>query len=465
MVEHKIILIAVFLFVITSLFLGNNLNKPFYGEHDWNGVRYGNIARNYLRYGLFETRFGQVENSGTVKSKEFEFYTHYPPLMPLLITLSYKIFGISEWSTRLVPLLATSGTISLIFLIGKSLFNFKTGALAALLVLFTPMVLYFGKNPVHEPVVLFFVLISFLGFIETYNLQKQKRKVPLKYTIMFFGGMILAELTAWAGYFLVPALTLVLLIKRDFKFVRSLIPWWILSVVIFSSHILHVYILTESPFGGSLVESLLQRTSLSEAGRLQGFNVISYLNQLRLWISALYTITLVSLSVLGMVVLGKNKTWLVLVWGIFGLIYLIVFSNSVFIHNYLIFYLLPFVALTAALGMEKLLQMEFWKRFKLVLPVLVILLIFLERREFLLALNRSDGNLLAWQVGRAINQQTRRDETALVMPKSFSYSAEKFLKFYADRKIVYSNEDSIIYDAKVLIDPRHKRFEIIKRDD
>lgn len=146
------ILLAGAIFILSFFWIGQNLDKPFWGEHDWNGVRYGNIARNYLRYGLLQTRLGQVENSGPVLPGEFEYYTRYPPLLPFLIAISYKIFGISEWSTRL--------------------FSLRAGVLAALLVLATPMVGYFGKNPSHEPLTLFFILLAFYGYIRARKLLR-----------------------------------------------------------------------------------------------------------------------------------------------------------------------------------------------------------------------------------------------------------------------------------------------------
>src|SRR3989344_1806206 len=105
----KRFVIPFFLFLVTFFVVVKNLDKPFVGIHDWNGARYGNIARNYLRYGFFTTKFSQVENSGEVVPFEFQYYTHYPPLLPILISLSYYIFDIGEWQTRTVPLLATAG--------------------------------------------------------------------------------------------------------------------------------------------------------------------------------------------------------------------------------------------------------------------------------------------------------------------------------------------------------------------
>lgn len=285
------IIIAIFLFILSLLLVGQHSDKPFWGVHDWNGVRYGNIARNYLKYGLIETKLGQVENSGYVLPSEFEYYTHYPLLLPVVISMSYWLFGVSEFSTRLAPVLATTGSIVLIFLIGSKLYNLKIGAVAALSALATPMVQYFGKNASHEPLALFFILVSFYGYI---SLGKEKWGQWI-----FIIGLILAQMTAWAGYFLIPALTLTHILRKEFNKVFQLFPYWILFFVLFSSHLLHVQILTGSITGGNLFESLMQRSGLAVHAQPSGFSLPDYFNQLRLWFSTLYTLTLTILVLLG----------------------------------------------------------------------------------------------------------------------------------------------------------------------
>lgn len=443
--------ISVLLFFITALLLSFNINKPFIGEHDWNGARYGNIAKNYLRYGLVQTQLGQVENGGLAKKDEFIFNTHYPPTLPLLIALSYSFLGISEWSTRVVPAIFTSGSIVLIFLIGKTLYGFKFGVMATFLVLFTPIILYFGKNPMHEPVVIFFILLATLGFIkwQSSNLKK--------YKLLFFAAVVLAELTTWAGYFIVPALTFYVLVKREKKIIKDILLLWPLSLIIFSLHIFHTFLLTKDPFGGYLVESFLQRTSLSQTGRVEDFNVLAYLNRLRLWLFTLYSATLSLLSFLGFVIFLKkredsNYLW-VLTFGLPALIYFLLFSNAVFIHNYLTWYLLPFMALSGAAGLIKILQIKYLKEFKHLIVVSFILLIAIERWDFLKALNSSKADLLSVEVAKAINQKVNFDKTVLVLPKSFFYAADKFLHFYGDRKFILEENGKradVVVDVDVL---------------
>ena len=132
--KKRRLIISVVLFCLTFFLLSINSNKPYSGVHDWNGARNGNIARNYLRYGLLETKLGQIENSGQVSSKDFKYYTHFPPTLTLLIAGSFKIFGVTEWAGRLIPILATSGVIVLIFLVGEKLLKWEVGLFLSCLI-------------------------------------------------------------------------------------------------------------------------------------------------------------------------------------------------------------------------------------------------------------------------------------------------------------------------------------------
>lgn len=426
--------------------------------HDWNGARNGNIARNYLKYGLVETKLGQIENSGRVSPKDFKYYTHFPPVLTLLMAGSFQIFGTTEWAGRLIPILATAGIIVFIFLIGDLLFKWETGLLASLLALVTPIVLYFGKNPVQEPLVVFFVLLSYFGFL---NFSNGRR-----YRLLFVGGLILAQLTAWAGFFLIPALTLISLLKRDVVGVKKLVPFWILSVVILALYLFYVRSLTGSFFGGGLFEALLQRSGIGETGRIENLNPVTYISQLRLWYSTLFTLTLCLLSFLWLInkVVTKklaDQDFKILTLGIFGIIYPLIFINSSYIHNYLIFYMLPFVSLASALFFKNIVGRFSLDKYRWLLALGLILIVFLERFEFTKALIQSSPDKFSVEVGKFINQKTKPDETVVVQSDPIFWStSENFLKFYGDRKLVFSQDGK--GGVVVQVDNEKQTYKLIK---
>ncbi len=90
----------------------------------WDEATYGVIAREMVRSGnwLIMTYDGHV-------------WLEKPPLGIWMIALSYKMFGISEFSVRLFSALCGWGTILVTYAIGSKLFNRWTGFLAGMFLL------------------------------------------------------------------------------------------------------------------------------------------------------------------------------------------------------------------------------------------------------------------------------------------------------------------------------------------
>ena len=64
-------------------------------------------------------------------------YWNKPPLVHSLIALSYRLFGISEWSTRIVPALLSAGSVPLLYLAARELFAQSSTAIFSALVYLT----------------------------------------------------------------------------------------------------------------------------------------------------------------------------------------------------------------------------------------------------------------------------------------------------------------------------------------
>lgn len=416
-------LLPSFLFVLTLLIVGSNLGKPFWGEHDWNGARYGNIARNYLRYGIFETKFGQVENGGLSDIKDIVYYTHYQPLLPILISLSYRINGVSEYATRMVPLIATAGLIATIYFIGYKLLNWQTGLFASLLALATPMVRYFGKNPVHEPLALFFAALTFLSAL---SFKKEKRGLWL--TIL---GLILTALTNWSFVFLLVGLTAFLYERKNRK---VLVTLWGLAILMAGLHFLHVYILTGSLLGGGLSGAFLERTSVDQV--LAKFGPIDYILRIRLWLSTLFTNTLLLATLVGLVLLIKPKQVIlkrfILSVAIFC-IYPVFFANASFIHSYFIYYFtLPLSLLAGYFGY----RLINYRKSAVIIALLLIAGVWFERMPYIKALEESRGDALAVEAAESIKSKTSERDRTLVIPSEYGVSRMPILSYYSDRNVV-----------------------------
>jgi 4-amino-4-deoxy-L-arabinose transferase-like glycosyltransferase len=64
-------------------------------------------------------------------------YWNKPPLVHWLIAITYRYFGVSEWSTRLVPALISAFSVPLLYKIGREIFTIRLAAIFSALVYLT----------------------------------------------------------------------------------------------------------------------------------------------------------------------------------------------------------------------------------------------------------------------------------------------------------------------------------------
>jgi 4-amino-4-deoxy-L-arabinose transferase-like glycosyltransferase len=85
------------------------------------------------------------------------------------VALSFKLFGISEFSARLPSVICGIGSIILIFLVGRSLFNAYVGLIAAFLIAFLPFEIVFSRMSRMYAMYQFFYLLSLFGFYKAFE--------------------------------------------------------------------------------------------------------------------------------------------------------------------------------------------------------------------------------------------------------------------------------------------------------
>lgn len=384
--------------ILLALILTDHLAKPFIGHHDWNGVFYSQIARNYLRFGLLETKLGQLTGPNS-------FYTHYPPLFPLTLAAAFKVFGISDLVSRLVPVGLTIAGLLVLYRISSSW--------VVIAVALTPMLRYFGQMPSQEPLIIFLTLLSFYFF-------RKKNRAG------FYLTVILNGLSGWAGYFFYP---LLFFLNR-----RWALKACLLLVMTFSLHLLHVYILTGSFSGGGIFDALLLRLGFfpmlgkTEPELAGQFTWLAYLIKEARMLTVYYTFTLLSLAALGLLFCRNRITLIFLAW---GLSYPLIFSNVVFVHEYFNVFFWPFLALSLVNLINRI-------KLKPALILIIFLAIFLERDKFYQALVKTKAFEPGYQLGLEINRLIPFGQTyTVVNSREFIESQNLFIDYYSDRQIEY----------------------------
>lgn len=92
---HSLSLTGIVLFA--SLVRAYGLFEPWASGHlGTAGARFSIHAMNFVRYGYLATGFRPIESIGWTAPGTYELYTHHPPLISILVSLSFLFFGVAQ---------------------------------------------------------------------------------------------------------------------------------------------------------------------------------------------------------------------------------------------------------------------------------------------------------------------------------------------------------------------------------
>jgi len=410
---------------------------PLDGFHGSILAEYGRVAQNYLKFGYLRTKLGQTTDYGWVEpSESFKYRFDHPPLSPWLISVSFRLFGIHEWSARLIPMLWSLAILPFVFLLVHRLARGRAALLASFLLSLTPLYIYYSRMPDKHFLATFLSLLTFFFYYRWTEMGKGAH---------YFGmyvSFVLGALADWVTYFVVPPILLHYIAyeyrkTRDLKFVFS---FAILPFMLFGVHIGWAYLLEGKEVLKELLDLFLFR-SIS-AGALQGRILFTWWD---LYASGytrsklFLTPTVWLLSIVGSITLvaglfkkeSSRRSAFVLALFLFGLSHNLSFRNRVFVHDYImLFHLLPFFVIAAALGVEFIIEKVLLNRIMWVVPFVLAVCCCLALQSFstLRQLHRVSILPDLYLIGTRISALT--DETAKVMA---SFGLDYRMGFYADR--------------------------------
>lgn len=186
---------------LVLLFIGTLTLRLFYASLDpflneWDEQVHALVAKNMLDHPLVPTLF-ETPAFDYVKGNWIEehIWLHKQPLFLWQISLSYKIFGLSELSTRLPSIILSSLIVFFIYRIGKISINQRAGFIGAFLYAagYYSLELIVDRFPTdHNDIsFLFYITASFWAWTE-YSISQKLRWV---FIIGIFSGM--AVLVKW----------------------------------------------------------------------------------------------------------------------------------------------------------------------------------------------------------------------------------------------------------------------------
>jgi hypothetical protein len=424
---------------LATVLLCHDINEPFTGLHDWQSAFMSTAAHNHLRYGYTTTRLGVVENGDVVPAAWFRYDPDHPPLVPILVSLSFRVFGEHEWSARLVPIVLTLGSTVLVYLLGNALAGPRLGLVSAFVYAFLPMNSYFGRMVSHEAPTSFFALAMALGYLYWHRTRRPR------YFGLALSAFVLGALCDWPAYYLAGILPLHHVVSGGRHRTWKVFVFPITAILLFGLHLAHVYWL-RGPVGLTYLGSkFLFRTKLEVTPALEALGItpsaatftwseflIKGLNQADI----LFTPVVLVLAVLGLYdlirrrgVVGSSDRLFLLALLLFGITNVALFPQAAWQHEYTLFYCSAPLALLAGTGALSL----GWEAPRLralgILGVLFVLAALLRTRT-LYRLHNHDISRLA----PLVKQHTRPGEQVMTNAMAI-YGEAPQIAYYAGRDV------------------------------
>ncbi|MHC4387063.1 MAG: glycosyltransferase family 39 protein, partial [Planctomycetota bacterium] len=132
--------------ILLAFTLGRDINRPFYGLHSWAEAHGPWHARVHLRCGLGYTKGFATKSVGYPCTENPTRYLDHPQLGSVMTLPYYAVFGVHEWSYRLLNIILTIIALLLLLKILRGLLDDKTALLAGLFFCLFPVIGYFGVN-------------------------------------------------------------------------------------------------------------------------------------------------------------------------------------------------------------------------------------------------------------------------------------------------------------------------------
>jgi 4-amino-4-deoxy-L-arabinose transferase-like glycosyltransferase len=242
-----------------------------------------------------------------------------PPFFYYLLSITFKFFGISTFTSRLLPALFGVGTILVTFFLTKELFNHRTGFMSSLILITAPQFLHKSRMAMTDVPVTFFIVLTLYLFI-----LAQKRNSRLFYCLMGaalgLGAMTKGAIGLIPFFIMIAYLLLTKnirsIISKDFLmaflvFFAITAPWHLIQLILHKSQFINEYLLYH------VAKRVAVAIEEHNYGNLFYFRVIGY--GLSLWVYPL------AASIIYVISFGIKKhkqtilfiPWIVITFGIF----------------------------------------------------------------------------------------------------------------------------------------------------
>jgi 4-amino-4-deoxy-L-arabinose transferase-like glycosyltransferase len=339
-------------FVLTA-----EIDRPWINGSDYNGAVWSQAAHNILRAGLADTAGASSGfYFGPLPIPAWGYYLHHPPLLHLAIAGLFSVLGEQEWVARLVPIGCSLMSVVFLWLLVRSCAGSRVAALTAAVFATLPMQLRYGAMVNFEPCVLMLIL----GALLCLRWHDVTGKPAWKYGALAF--VLVGLWVDWAMHLFVIAICACWLLWRkngDRRFAALLLGTTVLSALLFLDRIL----LLRPDAWQNLFHTFMFRLGAGRGGHFTEAQWVARLSDN--FLTHFLPVGLL-LGAVGAGILWKSRSrskglrWLgraALSILLMDALFVGVFQNDSYIHQYLAFYFLAPIAIAAGLALDRLIAL------------------------------------------------------------------------------------------------------------
>jgi len=220
-------LIGCLLVVLLGVTLSRDITRPFTGLHSWAQASGAWVTRSHVKYGLEYTKGVSTWAVGQPPVENPKRYWDHPQLSGLIASVFMRVFGINEWSSRIVSIIVAILTLLIFLNILRHLADDLTALLSGLILVLMPITGYFSLGGWASLMGFGAIWFYFknIGVIGSENNLRKRHKVGLALTLFF------ALQFGWTGFFFAFGIGVHYVFRCIFR--KQLPNWPLLAILVF----------------------------------------------------------------------------------------------------------------------------------------------------------------------------------------------------------------------------------------
>lgn len=192
-------------------------------------------------------------------AEEFSIFRAHPLLYQYTVSVVYRIFGLSDFSPRVVSAVFGAATILVVYLIGKQLAGRRTGLVAAAIIAVMPFHIVVARQALLEtPMTLFYAaaIYALLRYDAALDDPDASRWAPYGWAFAIGGLSGLSFMAKEVAGIIIPIIFVTMLVTKHFRFGPSIVLMGAFLATV-SPHLLALKLGPASEGGGGWAEYVI----------------------------------------------------------------------------------------------------------------------------------------------------------------------------------------------------------------